>query len=119
MVEIIEKPQKRLVIGERVFYKTLDDLAAVVALSAAAGHPTALCWGEGVLFIPSEAFPDSEIMVEKYLEGETHWASVAYTRLDKFQDKIRVSGMEIPVVDVSRSKVMRETAIWLKERIEK
>lgn len=118
MVEIIEKPQKRLVVGERVFYKAPDDLASFVALSAA-GHPVAIYWAEGILFIPSGAFPDSEVMVERYLEGETHWASVAYARLDKFQEKMRIQGIEIPVVDVSRSQVMKEAAVWLKKRIEK
>ena len=118
MVEIIEKPPKKLIIGERVLYKTHDDLASVVALAASAGQPVALNWAEGILFIPA-AFPESEIMMEKYLEGEIHWSSVAYARMDKFQDKMRVLGLEIPIVDVSRSKVMREAAIWLKEHTEK
>ena len=119
MVEIIEKPPRKLVVGERIFYTTSDDLGSIVALAASAGQPVALFWAEGILFIPAPAFPDSEVMVEKYLEGETYWASVAYTRLDRFQEKIRVVGIEIPIVDVSRSKAMREAAVWLKEHIEK
>ncbi|MBI2127411.1 MAG: hypothetical protein HYU02_08910, partial [Thaumarchaeota archaeon] len=50
MVEIIEKPPKRLIIGERIFYKTYDDLASIVALAASAGQPVALYWAEGILF---------------------------------------------------------------------
>ena len=69
--------------------------------------------------MPAAAFPESEIMIEKYLEGETHWTSVAYARMEKLQDKIRILGIEIPVVDVSRSKTMKDVALWLKDHIEK
>lgn len=116
MVEIIEKAPKKLVVGESIFYKKYDDLAAMVALAAASGHPIALNWSDGVVYIPLPAYSDSDIMVEKYLEGEMHWASVAFSIMEKFEGKIRVQGLEIPVIDVSRSKVMSEVASWLKNR---
>ncbi|MEE9283435.1 MAG: hypothetical protein V3U49_05115 [Nitrososphaerales archaeon] len=118
MVEIIEKPLKRLVVGESIFYNKIDDLATVVGLAAATGHPIALNWAEGVVYIPLPAYSDTDIMIEKYLEGEMHWASVAFSEMKTFEDKIRVQGLEIPVIDVSRSKVMNEVASWLKNKIQ-
>ena len=118
MVEIIEKPLKTLVVGETIFYNKIDDLASVVGLAAATGHPIVLNWAEGVVYIPLPAYSDSDIMVEKYLEGEMHWASIAFSRMEKYEDQIRVQGLEIPVIDVSRSKIMDEVATWLKNKIQ-
>lgn len=117
MIEVAEKPVKKLFVGERVYYEKHEDLATVLALSAATGQPVALYWAEGIVFIVSPAYQDSDLMAEKYLEGEIHWSSIAYAKLDDFAEHIRVKGMEIPVIDASKSKMMKEVAIWLKEHI--
>ena len=119
MINIVENPIKKLFIGERIFYDKVEDLASVLALSLSSGQPVALYWAEGIVYIVSPAHPDSDIMVEKYLEGEMHWSSVAYAKLGDFKEHIRIKGMEIPVIDASRAEIMREIAIWLKQKIPK
>jgi len=119
MIEIKEKPIEKLFIGEHVYYKDAEDLATVLALVLASGQPVALHWASGIVFIVSPTHPDSELLVEKYLDGEMYWTSVAYARMNDYQENIRVKGMEVPVIDASRSNMMKEIASWLKKQIPK
>ena len=48
-----------------------------------------------------------------------YWTSVAYARMNDYHENIRVKGMEIPVIDASRSNMMKEIASWLKKQIPK
>ena len=57
--------------------------------------------------------------MEKYLEGRIYWSSVNFALMPKYAPSIKVSGLEIPVVNVSEHPVMRETARWLREQAEK
>jgi len=119
MVEILDKPPKKIFVGEHIFYNESDDLVKNLVIAAAAGQPVALLWAGGIVFIPSPAFSESELMVQKYLDGEVHWASVSFASMDEYQAQIRIKGLEIPVIDASRSKTMREVAKWLKGSMKK
>ena len=39
------------------------------------------------------------------------------SKMSDFQGHVRIKGMEIPVIDVSKSEVMNSIATWLKKKI--
>lgn len=116
MIDIIHNPIKKVHISEYIYYKDYEELAAILTLNPMAQSAT-LFWAQGIIFIASPAHQDSEIMVEKYLEGEVYWNTIAFSKMSDFQGHVRIKGMEIPVIDVSKSEVMNSIAAWLKKKI--
>jgi len=72
-------------------------------------------WAEGVLFIYFPLVPDTNDLMENYLKGRIFWSSVNFVLMPKYAPSIKVSGLEVPVVDVSEQPILRESAKWLRE----
>jgi Tfp pilus assembly PilM family ATPase len=54
--------------------------------------------------------------MEHYLKGRIYWSSVSFALMPKYATSIKLSGFEVPVIDVSEHPVLKETAKWLKEQ---
>ncbi|MCS7386637.1 MAG: hypothetical protein NDF55_07905 [archaeon GB-1867-005] len=117
MVKVIYKPIKEVVIFECVYYPNLELFTRNLRVLMRLGQPVLLAWAEGILFTHTSLSPATDKVVSELMEGRVFWPSVAYTVLPKYQPVIKVNALEIHVVDVSLNPVLREVAIWLKNRI--
>jgi len=117
-IKIIYHPPKEIVILD-YFQFSKDNLNQMFARVIHSGLPVVAYWAEGVLFIYFPLTPDTNDLMDNYLRGRIYWSSVHFALMPKYSPSIKVSGLEIPVVDVSAHPVMRETAKWLREQAEK
>ncbi|MCS7120262.1 MAG: hypothetical protein RMJ07_04740 [Nitrososphaerota archaeon] len=113
-VKVIYKPAKEIVILD-CFQFSNDRLSQMFAKIIHSGLPVMAQWAEGVLFIYFPLAPDTNDLMDNYLRGRVFWSSVNFTLMPKYSSSIKVSGLEIPVIDVSDHPVLREVARWLNE----
>ena len=113
-VEIVYQPPREIVILDYFQFskQRLDQMFARVVHS---GFPVMAQWAEGVLFIYFPLVPDTNDLMENYLKGRIFWSSVNFVLMPKYARSIKVSGLEIPVVDVSEHPILCESAKWLRE----
>jgi len=114
-IKITYRPPKEIVILD-YFQFSKENLSQMFAKLIHSGLPVVAYWAEGVLFIHFPLMPDTNDLMEKYLDGKIYWSSVSFALMPKYASSIKVSGLEIPVVNVSEHPVMRETAKWLREQ---
>jgi hypothetical protein len=114
-VEIIYRPAREIVILDYFQFSKarLDQMFGRVISS---GFPVMAQWAEGVLFIYFPLVPDTNDLMENYLKGRIFWSSVNFALMPDYASSIKISGLEVPVVDVSEHQVLRESAKWLRER---
>ena len=117
-IKITYQPPKEIVILD-YFQFSKNNLSQMFARVIHSGLPVVAYWAEGVLFIYFPLIPDTDDLMNNYLKGRIYWSSVHFTLMPKYSPSIKVSGLEIPVVDVSEHPVMKETAKWLREQAEK
>jgi len=117
-IKIIYHPPKEIVILD-YFQFSKDNLSQMFARVIHSGLPVVAYWAEGVLFIYFPLTPDTNDLMDNYLRGRIYWSSVHFALMPKYSPSIKVSGLEIPVVDVSEHPVMKETARWLREQAKK
>jgi len=117
-VKVIYKPAKEIVILD-CFQFSNDRLSQMFAKIIHSGLPVMAQWAEGVLFIYFPLAPDTNDLMDNYLKGRVFWGSVNFTLMPKYSSSIKVSGLEIPVLDVSDHAVLREVAKWLREYAER
>ncbi|MBI4258780.1 MAG: hypothetical protein HY619_07480 [Thaumarchaeota archaeon] len=117
MVKLSYEPYKEIVVKEYIYYPKPETLASVLAAYVSTGHPGVLLWAEGVVFLPVPLPPETEELVNQFLEGKLYWSSVAFTSMPVYQSSIRVYGVEIPVIDINFNSNMKDAAVWLKSRI--
>ena len=117
-IKITYQPPREIVIMD-YFQFSKENLSQMFAKIIHSGLPIVAYWAEGVLFIYFPLMPDTNDLMENYLKGKIYWSSVNFALMPKYSPSIKVSGLEIPVVDVSEHPVMRETAKWLKKQAER
>ena len=113
-IKIIYKPPKVIVILD-YFHFSKDNLNQMFARVIHAGMPVMAQWAEGVLFIYFPLVPETDELMENYLKGKIFWSSVNFALMPNYTPSVKVSGLEIPVINVSEHPVLRETAKWLRE----
>jgi len=113
-IRIIYKPVKEIVILDYFQFSkiTLDQMFARLIH---AGLPVTAQWAGGAIFIYFPLAPDTNDLMESYLKGRIFWSSVNFALMPKYAPSIKLSGLEIPVLDVSGHPVLQEVAKWLKE----
>ena len=114
-VKIVYRPPREIVILD-YFQFSKERLNQMFARVIHAGFPVMAQWAEGVLFIYFPLVPDTNDLMESYLEGRIFWSSVNFALMPKYAPSIKVSGLEIPVMDVSEHRILRESEKWLRER---
>jgi len=113
-VRIIYKPARQIVILD-YFQFSKETLAQMFARIIQSGLPVMAQWAEGVLFVHFPLTPDTNDLMENYLRGKIFWGSVNFALMPEYAPFIKVSGLEVPVVDVSKHPILREAAAWLKK----
>ncbi|MEM2111423.1 MAG: hypothetical protein QXX08_06050 [Candidatus Bathyarchaeia archaeon] len=113
-VKVIYKPAKEIVILD-YFQFSKDTLNQMFARLMQSGLPVTAQWAEGVIFVYFPLVPDTNDLMENFLKGRVFWSSVNFALMPKYAQSIKVSGFEVPVLDVSEHPILREVARWLRE----
>ncbi len=119
MVEIVHQPIKQLIVLEVIPYDTPRGMAKAIGVIMRAGQPAILNWAEGIVFVYNPLPPATERLMEKYLEGTAFCSSVVFSSLPEYSPKITIEDpglgtVEIPILDVTQNRIMKDLAIWLK-----
>lgn len=118
VAEIRHTPIKELNVLEYVKEKRIEDLALPSGLlSSATGQMMVLNWAEGIVFLFSVLVPNTDAAFLKLIEGKLYSPSIHYAEMPEYRSEIQTDhGIHVPVVDVTASSVMKELALWLKQR---
>ena len=116
-VDVKFEPFKEIVIMERNFFSTPDDIARFASIIAG-GKAAGLYWAEGVVFLyfplPATTETAAKALVE---EKRVYWTFVGYAPMPKYQPLIETKEkIMVPVIDMSSNPMFRKVANWLKEQ---
>lgn len=117
VVDVKFEPFKEIVIMERNFFATPDDIARFASIIAG-GKAAGLYWAEGVVFLyfplPVTTETAAKALVE---EKRVYWTFVGYSLMPKYQPLIETKEkIMVPVIDMSSNPMFRKVANWLKEQ---
>jgi hypothetical protein len=115
-VDVKYEPFKEIVIMERNFFSTPDDIARFTSVIAG-GKLAGLYWAEGVVFLYFPLPASTETAAKELIENKrVYWTFVAYSLMQKYQPTIETKEkMIVPVIDMSSNPMIRKVASWLKE----
>lgn len=116
-VEVKYESFKEIVIMERNFFSTPDDIARFTSVIAG-GKVAGLYWAEGVVFLYFPLPASTEIVAKELIEnGRVYWTFVAYALMPRYQPTIETKEKVIvPVIDMSSNPIFRKVATFLKEQ---
>jgi hypothetical protein len=116
-VDVKYEPFKEIVIMERNFFSTPDDLARFTSVIAG-GKLAGLYWAEGVVFLYFPLPASTETAAKELIEDKrVYWTFVGYSLMPKYQSTIETKEkMIVPVIDMSSNSTFRKVAGWLKEQ---
>jgi hypothetical protein len=110
-------PYKQIIIFEKTFFNTYEDLARFVTL-AAAGRAPVLQWANGVAFL-HVPLPASITNVAKELieNGKQYWLFVGYASMPTYAKIIETKEkLIVPLIDVTSNETLNQVTKWLKEQ---
>jgi hypothetical protein len=115
-VDVKYEPFKEIVIMERNFFSTPDDIARFTSVIAG-GKLAGLYWAEGIVFLYFPLPASTETAAKELIENKrVYWTFVAYSLMPKYQPTIETKEkMIVPVIDMSSNPMIRKVASWLKE----
>jgi hypothetical protein len=116
-VSVKYEPFKEIVIMERTFFPTPEDLARFTGVIAG-GKLAGLYWVDGVVFLYFP-LPASTTAVAKALieTGKVYWTFVGYSHMTKYTPTIETKEkMIVPVIDISSDPILTKVAKWLKQQ---
>jgi len=116
-VDIKYEPFKEIVIMERNFFSTPDDIARFTSVIAG-GKLAGLYWTEGVVFLYFPLPVSTETAAKELIEDKrVYWTFVGYSLMPKYQPTIETKEkMIVPVIDMSSNSLFKKVAGWLKEQ---
>jgi hypothetical protein len=111
------EPFKEVVIMEKDYFATPDDIARFTSIIAG-GKSAGLYWAEGVVLLyfplPASTETTSKMLVEN---GRVYWTFLGYSFMPKYQPVIETrEKMIVPVVDMTTNALIKKVALWLKEQ---
>jgi hypothetical protein len=114
-VDVKYEPFKEIVIMERNFFSTPDDIARFTSV-VAGGKLAGLYWAEGVVFLYFPLPAATETAAKALIEDKrVYWTFVGYALMPKYQPTIETKEkMIVPVIDISSNPMFRKVAGWLK-----
>lgn len=116
MVDIVYRPIEEVLILEVNKYQ-FDDFKSNVGIMVKTGQPLLLYWAHGVVFTYFPIPPDTDRLMDDYLDGTIYISSVSFAQMAEYREVIRVNGYEIPVVNATSTTIARDVANWLKEKL--
>jgi hypothetical protein len=116
-VTVKYEPFKEIVIMERTFFSTPEELARFTSVIAG-GKLAGLYWVEGVVFLyfplPAATTAVAKALIEA---GRIYWTFVGFSLMPKYEPTIETKEkMIVPVVNISSDPVLKKVAQWLKEQ---
>lgn len=116
-VDVKFEPFREIVVMERNFFLTPDDIARFASIIAG-GKAAGLYWAEGVVFLyfplPVTTETAAKALVE---EKRVYWTFVGYSLMPKYQSLIETKEkIMVPVIDMSSNPMFKKVANWLKEQ---
>ncbi len=119
-VNVKFEPFKEIVVMERNYFSTPDDIARFISVIAG-GKLSGLYWAEGVIFLYFPLPASTEIAAKALIEDKrVYWTFVGYALMPKYQPTIETKEkIIVPVIDVSSNPMFRKVANWLKEQRKK
>jgi hypothetical protein len=116
-VDIKYGPFKEIVIMERNFFLTPDEIARFTSVIAG-GKLAGLYWAEGVVFLYFPLPASTETAAKALIEDKrVYWTFVGYSLMPKYQPTIETKEkMIVPVIDMSSNPMVKKVASWLKEQ---
>jgi len=116
-VNVTYSPFKEIVIMEKTFFGTPDEMARFTSVIAG-GKLAGLYWVEGVVFLYFPLPASTAVVAKELLEnGKVYWTFVGYALMPKYAPVIETKEkMIVPVVDISSDPILRKVAQWLKEQ---
>jgi len=115
-VDVKYETFKEIVVMERNFFSTPDDIARFTSVIAG-GKLAGLYWAEGVVFLYFPLPASTEIAAKALIEDKrVYWTFVGYSLMPKYQPTIETKEkIIVPVIDMSSNSMFRKVASWLKE----
>jgi len=115
-VDVKYEPFKEIVVMERNFFSTPDDIARFTSVIAG-GKLAGLYWAEGVVFLYFPLPASTETAAKALIEDKrVYWTFVGYSLMPKYQPTIETKEkIIVPVIDMSSNPMFRKVASWLKE----
>jgi len=115
-VDVKYEPFKEIVVMERNFFSTPDDIARFTSIIAG-GKLAGLYWAEGIVFLYFPLPASTETAAKALIENKrVYWTFVGYSLMPKYQPTIETKEkMIVPVIDMSSNPMFRKVASWLKE----
>jgi len=115
-VDVKYEPFKEIVVMERNFFSTPDDIARFTSVIAG-GKLAGLYWAEGIVFLYFPLPASTETAAKALIENKrVYWTFVGYSLMPKYQPTIETKEkMILPVIDMSSNPMFRKVASWLKE----
>jgi len=114
-VKIIYSPAKEIVILD-YFQFSMEKLDQMFGRLLQAWVPFSAQWAEGIIFLYFPLVPDTDELMEQYLKGRIYWSSASFALMPKYSTSVKLSGLEVPVINVSEHPMLREAAKWLREQ---
>lgn len=116
-VSISYSPFKEIVVMEKTFFNTPEDIARFTSVIAG-GKLAGLYWVEGVVFLYFPLPASTTAVARELLENrKVYWTFVGYALMPKYMPIIETKEkMIVPVVDISSDPVLKQVAQWLKEQ---
>jgi len=116
-VKVKFEPFSEIVIMERDFFPTPDDIARFASIIAG-GKAAGLYWAEGVVFLYFPIPASTAVVAKELVENKrVFWAFVGHALMPKYQPIIETKEkMIVPIIDMSSNPLLRTVANWLKEQ---
>jgi hypothetical protein len=116
-IDVKYEPFKEIVVMERNFFPTPDDIARFTSVIAG-GKLAGLYWAEGVVFLYFPLPASTETAAKALIEDKrVFWTFVGYALMQKYQPTIETKEkMIVPVIDMSSNPMFRKVASWMKEQ---
>ncbi len=116
-VDVKYEPFKEIVVMERNFFLTPDDIARFTSVIAG-GKLAGLYWAEGVVFLYFPLPASTETAAKALIEDKrVYWTFVGYSLMPKYQPTIETKEkIIVPVIDMSSNPMFKKVANWLKEQ---
>ena len=112
------EPFKEIVVMERDFFATSDEIARFASIIAG-GKTAGLYWAEGVVFLYFPIPASTETVAKALVEHKrVYWSFVGYALMPKYEPTIETKEkMIVPVVDISADAILKSVAQWLKTQM--
>jgi hypothetical protein len=116
-VQISYAPFKEIVVMEKTFFNTPEDIARFTSVIAG-GKLAGLYWVEGVVFLYFPLPASTSAVAKELLENhKVYWTFVGYSLMPRYAQTIETKEkMIVPVVDISTDPILKQVAQWLKEQ---